>query len=541
MNQPLSRRKVIQASAAVAAAGYFGFSARSYANIVGSNDDVTVGVIGFKSRGNSHIDAYSKMKGVRLIALSDVDKDVLARGVARLEKGPATKPSAPKGPTTKPVAKADRKEMQGKPEDGGASGAAAGPATKPATKILAYPDLRKMLDNKDIDAITTATPNHWHSLIVVWGCQAGKDVYVEKPVSHNVWEGRKAVEAARKYNKIVQTGTQARANSALGEAYKWVREGGLGKVKVSRGLCYKRRATIGLTEGPQAVPEGVDYDLWLGPAAKEAPHRKQFHYDWHWQWAYGNGDLGNQGIHQMDTARWALNKMHLAPNVLSIGGRFGYKDDGETPNTQIVIQDYGDDEPLLIFEVRGLPKEAGSGLMDKYLGQSVGTVVECENGYLVDSGYSSSPTAFDWKGKQIRKFTPDARKDDPAMRSDHFANFIACVRSRKLDELNADILEGHLSSALCHTGNISYQLGEKVKSKDIRDALKDSPAGLQTYSRFRDHLEDNEVNLISDNAVLGAALTMDPKTEKFTGEHAEKANKLATRAYRAPFVVPESV
>lgn len=531
MNQPLSRRRVIQASAAVAAAGYFGFSARSYGNIIGSNDDVRVGVIGFKSRGNSHIDAYTKMKGVRLVGLCDVDKDVLAKGLARVEKG--SKPTTPKSPTTKPVAKAERQEMQGKPED------AAGPATKPATKVEGYTDLRRMLDNKEIDAITTATPNHWHSLIVVWGCQAGKDVYVEKPVSHNVWEGRKAVEAARKYNKIVQTGTQARANSALGEAYKWVREGGLGKVKVSRGLCYKRRASIGLTEGDQPVPEGVDYDLWLGPAAKAAPQRKQFHYDWHWQWAYGNGDLGNQGIHQMDTARWAINKMELAPRVLSIGGRFGYKDDGETPNTQMVIQDYGD--VLLIFEVRGLPKEAGAGLMDKYLGQSVGTVVECENGYLVDQGYTSSPTAFDWKGKQIRKFTPDKREDDPAMRSDHFGNFIACVRSRKVDELNADILEGHLSSALCHTGNISYQLGEQVKSKEIRDVLKGTPAALETFSRFRDHLEDNEVNLLSDNAVLGASLTMDPKTEKFTGDNAEKANKLLTRAYRAPFVVPESV
>ncbi|QOV92505.1 Gfo/Idh/MocA family oxidoreductase [Humisphaera borealis] len=423
--------------------------------------------------------------------------------------------------------------MQGKPEE------AAAPTTKPATKIEGYADLRKMLDNKDIDAISTATPNHWHSLIVVWGCQAGKDVYVEKPISHNVWEGRQAVAAARKYNRIVQAGTQARANDALGAAYKWIQEGGMGKIKVARGLCYKRRATIGLTEGPQEVPASVDYDLWSGPAAKEAPHRKQFHYDWHWQWAYGNGDLGNQGIHQMDTARWALGKNTLAPSVLSIGGRFGYKDDGETPNSQIVIQDYGDS--LLIFEVRGLPKESGSGLMDKYRGQSVGTVVECEGGYLTDQGYTSSPMAYDYSGKLIKKFTMSKEKDDPAMKSDHFGNWIAAVRSRKQEDLNADILEGHLSSALCHTGNISYRLGEKVKSKEIREVLKDNPAALETFSRFRDHLEDNEVSLMSDNAVLGAALTMDVKTEKFTGDNAEKANKFLTREYRKPFVVPESV
>jgi hypothetical protein len=288
---------------------------------------------------------------------------------------------------------------------------------------------------------------------------------------------------------------------ALKAAYEWIQAGNLGKINVARGLCYKRRGTIGKVDGPQEPPKGVNHDLWTGPAALEPVRRKQYHYDWHWQWNCGNGDLGNQGIHQMDTARWALGKMHLAPAVLSVGGRFGYEDDGETPNTQFVIQDYGD--CMLIFEVRGLEKEPGSGSMDKYKGQSVGTVVECDDGYLVDTGYTSSPIAFDWNNKQVKKFNREKGEHDEDGQGGHIANFVKAVRSRKVEDLNADILEGHLSSALCHTGNISYRLGQQAKPREIREALKDNKAGLETYHRFRDHLEDNEVSLMKDQAVLG--------------------------------------
>ena len=541
MSQPLSRRNVLKSSAAVAAAASLsGFTARSYGNIVGSNDAIRMAVIGFNSRGNSHIDAFSKMKGVRLIALCDADEAVLSKGVKKLEAGPekkpkpATRPSTrPTGASTKPVARA-RAEMVG-PED---AHPATAPSSRPATKIHAFTDLRRVLDSKEIDAISTATPNHWHSLIVVWGCQAGKDVYVEKPVSHNVWEGSQAVAAARKYGRIVQAGTQSRSNMALKAAYEWVQGGGLGKILVSRGLCYKRRASIGqLAEGKNPVPKSVDFDLWTGPAAKEEIHRKNLHYDWHWQWNCGNGDLGNQGIHQMDTARWALGKNELAPRVLSIGGRFGYKDDGETPNTQFVVQDYGDS--LLIFEVRGLPKESGGGLMDKYKGQSVGTVVECEGGYLTDTGYTSSPVAYDKDGKQIKKFTL-ADVEGGEDNGGHFENFIAAVRSRDVKTLHADIKEGHLSSALCHTGNVSYRLGKPVASSEIEGAIKDNKAAAETWDRFKEHLASNEVELKDDTkAVLGAFLEMDPKTERFTNN--DKANEMLTRPYRAPFVVPKEV
>jgi predicted dehydrogenase len=447
----------------------------------------------------------------------------------------SAKPKPTTKPTTKPVAAASvRQEMAGEPEE----------VSKPKQKVQGFVDLRRVMDSKEIDVVSTATPNHWHSLITVWGCQAGKDVYVEKPVSHNVWEGRKAVEAARKYNRIVQTGTQSRSNMALKEAYEWVRANNLGKIKVARGLCYKRRGSIGKVEGELKVPETINYDLWAGPSPAEAVKRKNFHYDWHWQWAQGNGDLGNQGIHQMDTARWALGKMELSPRVLSIGGRFGYEDDGETPNTQFVIHDYGDVQ--LIFEVRGLPKEGGSAIMDKYKGQSVGTVIECEGGYLVDAGYTSSPMAYDWDGKLIKKFSLDKKKEEGEQAANdgnggHFGNFIKAVRSRKVEDLNADILEGHLSSALCHTGNISYRLGKTVGQEEVTATLKENKAAAETFEHFVEHLDKNKVSLKETKPVLGAFLQMDPKTEKFVGDHADVANKMLSRAYRAPFVVPENV
>jgi predicted dehydrogenase len=385
-------------------------------------------------------------------------------------------------------------------------------------------DVRKLLDNKDIDVITTATPNHWHALITVWACQAGKDVYVEKPVSHNVWEGRQAVLAARRHNCIVQSGTQSRSNEALQEALAWVRAGNLGKIKIARGLCYKRRQSIGKADGPQPIPPNIDYDLWCGPAPKGPLMRQRLHYDWHWVWPTGNGDLGNQGIHQMDVARWALGTPALSPRVFSIGGRLGYVDDGETANTQMVIHDYGDS--LLIFEVRGLPAKTGAEAMDKYRGQGVGHVVECEGGYL------SGTTAYDKDGKEIRQFKGKGEED-------HFANFIKAVRSRKLEDLNADILEGHLSSALCHTGNISYRLGLQAEPDEIQATLKGDNAALETLARMEEHLAANGVDLKQCKLTIGPALRMDPKQERFIGN--DKANQLLTRDYRVPFVVPKEV
>ncbi len=450
----------------------------SWSQIAGANEDIRVAVVGFHGQGKSHISGFRKMKGVRVVALCDVDQNVL---------------------------EAQAKGFKDENEP-----------------IKTYTDVRKLLENKEIDAISTATPNHWHALVSIWAIQAGKDVYVEKPVSHNVSEGRKIVEAARKYNRIVQTGTQSRSSHALREAFAWIKEGNLGKIKVSRGLCYKPRPSIGKVNGEQPIPESVDYDLWCGPAAKLPLMRRQLHYDWHWVWNTGCGDIGNQGIHQMDIARWALGKPELSPRILSVGGRLGYADDGETPNTLFTIHDYGDS--LLIFEVRGLPAKAGTKEMDKYRGQSVGHVIECEGGYLAGT------VAHDKDGKQIKSFKGG---------EDHKSNFIKAVRSRKVNDLNADILEGHLSSALCHTSNISYRLGEQASQDEINEALKSDAAGLETLARFEEHLAANNVKLDLTKATLGQFLEMDGKAEKFI--HNAKADALLTREYRKPFVVPETV
>src|SRR5947207_2371939 len=342
----ISRRSFLQTSVAGAAA--WSLSPRSWSQVVGANEHIRVAVVGINGRGASHIDEFSKIKGARVVALCDVDRDVLHRRAEKLEG------------------------------------------------VEKYSDVRKLLENKDIDAISTATPNHWHSLITIWACQAGKDVYVEKPVSHNVFEGRQCVEAARKYNRIVQAGTQGRSNGAQREAFAWIKEGHLGKIKIARGLCYKRRPSIGKVDAPQPIPSQIDYDLWCGPALKLPLTRKKLHYDWHWVWNTGCGDIGNQGIHEMDKSRWALGKMELPPKIFSIGGRLGYVDDGETANTQMAVFDYGD--VLLIFEVRGLPSKSGSSGMDKYRGESVGQVIECEGGYV------SGVTAYDNNDKSIQKF-----------------------------------------------------------------------------------------------------------------------------------------
>jgi len=449
----------------------------------GANSDIRFAVVGFHGRGMSHIQGLREVEGTRLVALCDVDSNILDREVKKYR---------------------DLGEQ-----------------------IEGYTDIRRLLENNDIDVVSFATPNHWHALGAIWAMQAGKDVYVEKPVSHNVWEGRRIVEVARQLNRIVQTGTQSRSSSGIREGIAYIREGQVGKILRARGFCYKRRPSIGKVDGPQPIPPGIDYDLWCGPAPKEPLMRKRLHYDWHWVWPTGNGDLGNQGIHQMDMCRWALGETALSPRVLGIGGRLGYVDDGTTPNTMVVFHDYPT-APIL-FEVRGLPTKAGSNDMDKYRGVSIGAIVDCEGGSLVISGYTGS-VVLDKDGAQLKKFTGA---------SSHFANFIDAVRSRKVSDLNADILEGHLSSALCHTGNISYRLGKKRSPERIDDAVKADKELADAIGRMEEHLAANNVDLKKTSATLGMVLKMDPQTERFSGNR--KANKLLTRDYRKPFVVPAKV
>ena len=449
----------------------------------GANSDIRFAVVGFGGRGMSHIQGLREVEGTRMVALCDVDSKILDREVKKYR---------------------DLGE-----------------------KIESYTDIRKLLENKDIDVVSFATPNHWHSLGAIWAMQAGKDVYVEKPVSHNVWEGRRVVEVARQLNRIVQTGTQSRSSSGITEGIQWVREGHIGKILRARGLCYKRRPSIGKVDGPQPIPPGIDYDLWCGPAPKGPLMRKKLHYDWHWVWPTGNGDLGNQGIHQMDMGRWALGEMALSPRVLSVGGRLGYVDDGTTPNTIIVFHDYP--TAPLIFEVRGLPANAEAKEMDKYRGVSIGVVVDCEGGSMVISDYTGAKV-LDKDGAEIKRFKGS---------SSHFANFIDAVRSRKPSDLHADILEGHLSSALCHTGNISYRLGKTQSPEEMREAVKSNKDLAEALGRMEEHLAANNVDLKKTPATLGTVLKMNPQIERFIDN--AQADQMLTRDYRKPFVVPAKV
>jgi len=476
----VNRRSFIRSTALTAAAA--SLPARSWARILGANDDIRAAVVGFNGRGRDHLRGLSGLPGVRITALCDVDSRILEAEVKRFKD-------------------------KNQPVEG-------------------FTDMRKLLECKDVDVVTFATPNHWHSLGAIWAIQAGKDVYLEKPVSHNVSEGRRVVEFARKHNRIVQVGTQSRSSlTGIKEAVAWVRAGNLGKILVSRGLCYKRRDSIDKVDGPQPIPSEIDYELWCGPALKLPLTRKRLHYDWHWVWNTGNGDLGNQGIHEMDVARWFLGVNELAPRVFSVGGRVGYIDDGETPNTQVIFQDYP--TAPLIFEVRGLPSKTGAREMDSYKGAGVGNVVECEGGYVTVPNYTSA-VAFDNNGQQIKDFKGS---------ESHYANFIKAVRSRKHTDLNADILEGHLSSALCHTGNISYLLGSQKSPDEIREAIKGNKDTAEAFGRMGEHLAANGVDVAKDKLTLGLMLKMGPKTERFIGN--AKANELLTRPYRPGFAVPD--
>ncbi|MEZ6197902.1 MAG: Gfo/Idh/MocA family oxidoreductase [Planctomycetota bacterium] len=448
------------------------------------NEALRVAVIGIRSRGRDHIGGLHRLKDVEVVAVCDADRAFLDREVAAF---------------------AARGE-----------------------KLAAETDYRRLLERKDLDAITIATPNHWHALMAIEACRAGKHVYVEKPVSHNVREGRALVAAARASKRCVQAGTQIRSNPAIAEAVEFVRSGALGAVTVARGLCYKPRRPIGKVERAPEPPATVDLDLWCGPAAKAAPRRAQFHYDWHWVWDTGNGDLGNQGIHQIDICRRFLGDPALPSSVRSVGGRFGDTDDGETPNTQIIR--FAQGPAPILFEVRGLPRDAaeraGKWTMDDFDGARIGAVIHCERGRVVVDGYASA-RALDAEGKEIRRFRGGG---------DHYANFVDAIRADDPARLNGDVEQGHLSSALCHLGAISHRLGAAASPEEIVKALGRDAALSEAEARQRGHLAANGIDLAKTPLTLGPELAIDPGTE--TIRNREDAAPLLTRAYRKPFVLP---
>ena len=410
----------------------------SKSGILGSNDAVHVAVIGMHNNGNQHIQMFNEIPGVRVAALCDVDQEVLG-----LEK----------------------KNFDERNE-----------------KVQCYRNVRKVLDNKAIDAIVVATPNHWHGLMTIWACQAAKDVYVEKPLSHNISEGEKMVQAARKYNRIVQTGTQRRSCEGIQQAVKYIQEGKLGKIKLIHCLCLGRRESLDHVDGPQSTPPGVDYNLWCGPSPLTSLMRKNLHYDWHWYWPTGGGDSANNGIHFVDLCRWFLNGKTLPRRTISFGGRFAWDDNADTPNTQTCICDY----PIapIVFELRNLPRKKRDPASDHYRGVRMGMVIECENGYF--SGGMGGGRAYDHEKQVIEKFIGDDGRW-------HQANFIKAVRSRKVSDLNADVLEGHLSTTLCNLANISYRVGMISEQEHIRKVHQEDDLFMRMYDRFAGHITANEI------------------------------------------------
>ena len=410
------------------------------------NDTVRVACVGIRGQGNDHIHQYSRMPNVEIAALCDVDENILNQRMEQVVASGKKKPAP-------------------------------------------YTDVRKLLEDKSIDVISIATPNHWHSLIGIWACQAGKDVYVEKPCSHNIFEGRQLVAAAQKYNRIVQHGTNSRSGLAVREAVDKMRQGIIGDVYMARGLSFKWRDTIG-HKPEEAVPAGVHYDLWTGPAPMHAFTRNRFHYNWHWFWDYGNGDIGNQGIHEMDIARWGLG-VQYPTRVSAMGGHFMFDDDQQTPNTMVANFEFneGGKKKFLVFEVRHwiTNHEAGIGEGVKHKDpNTVGNIFYGSKGYLAIDGYGQYKT---WLGRDQE---PGPARNEGG---NNWVNFIEAVRSRKQSDLNAPIEEGYMSTVLVHLANISYRLGRTLEFDAEHLACKGDP----------------------------------------------EATAMFTRQYRAPFVVPEKV
>lgn len=394
-------------------------------------------------------------------------------------------------------------------------------------------DYRELLDRDDIDAVTIATPNHTHSLIGIAAIEAGKHLYVEKPVSHNVWEGRQLVAMAEKSGLVCQCGTQSRSSQALQEAVAWVQGGGLGKIQYALGTCYKPRPSIGKLDQPLRIPDSVNYDLWCGPAEKQELYRPKLHYDWHWDFNTGSGDTGNQGIHQMDVARWFLGYDTLAPRTISFGGRLGYEDAGNTPNSQVVYHDYPD--APLIFETRGLPrsKEAQQDWgrsMDSYRGSRIAVLVQCEGGHVIADASYSRVTAYDRDGQQVKQFRGGG---------DHFRNWFDAAVAGDPSRLNAPVRDGHLSSALCHVGNVSHRIGQTATAGDIAESIEANPLLSQSFDRLATHLRANDVDVDSSPGALTAGewVAVDAETEQFVDNAA--AAKLWKRAGRDEFQVPD--
>lgn len=448
----------------------------------GPNEKIRVAVIGVNGQGGGHLSEWMANRDCEIVAICDCDPNAFSKHEKRFREKNYRLPEYEQ-------------------------------------------DVRRLLERQDIDAVSIATPNHWHALMSVWAMQSGKDVYVEKPCSHNVDEGRVITQWARKLGRMCQMGVQSRSMPGMRQTIEFVRGGGVGPVKVAHALCYKRRKSIGLVDTPVPLPEGIDFDLWAGPAPAERPIRERLHYDWHWNHLTGNGDLGNQNPHELDKARWGLGQQSLPKRVVSLGGRLGYVDNGDVANSQLTIFQW--DDCLLISDVRGLEIKTPV-TFDLAAGPlRVGNIWWGTEGYVVAPSYTSG-AAFDYDGKQLGAWSGGSYQH-------HFANFVKAIKSRRHEDLHLDIEDGHLSSSLAHLGNVSWALGGSVEPGTPLPLAADERHVRDTLASFTAHLAENDVAYDVTPLSLGRLLTIDPSTERSDDP---EANQLFSRDYRKGFELP---
>lgn len=401
--------------------------AASATRVMGANDRIRMGIVGLGGRGSAHLGFYVRIPDCEVAALCDVNQAARERAQARLLKA---------------------SQRKGKE----------------------YADMRELFADKEVDAVSIATPNHWHALSTIWACEAGKDVYVEKPATHNIYEGWRMVEVARKTNRMVQVGMQSRSTPHKIKAMQLLKEGVIGDLYMAKALCFKRRKSIGKTPA-EPVPPGLDWDKFLGPAPMRPYTKNRFAYNWHWFWDTGNGDIGNQGVHEFDVARWGLGEVGMPRTAVSTGGKYVYDDDQETPNTQLATLDYG--KMQLLFEVRGLLTGPEGGLPVRG-GNFIGNLFYGSDGWMWVDGRGFQV----YKGENNEKVIDEQSSREEDGSTLHMKNFLEACRSRDYRKLTADIEVGAISAALCHLANISYRTGRKLewdnaKKKFVRDPEAD--------------------------------------------------------------------
>ena len=475
---PTTRRTFLRHSLAASSAAALPAAAAS--RVLGANDEIRVGVVGLGGRGaKSHAPRMQSQPGVRVVAVCDPDRGRMGQCAADLAK---------------------RYKLE----------------------VDQYTDVRKLLDRGDVDVVSNATQNYWHGLSTILACQAGKHVYVEKPLSHYIWEGRQMVNAARKHGRIVQTGTQRRSQKSVIDAIRWVRAGNLGRIKYITAFANKLRGSIGKRTTPLPIAETVDYELWCGPAKKLALYRNRLQYDCSFVWNTGDGESCNQGVHEIDMARWCLGVTELPRRVMSIGGRFLWDDAADVPNTQIIYYDFP--QAPILYEVHNMTAARGEKSMPTFRGQRTGICVQCEGGHVnIPAGQ-----AFDKAGRRIKTFSGG---------EDHFQNFIRAVRSGRREDLSADVAVGHLSTAITHVGNISYRLGRKATRKQMRRQVEGIEVWEAMFDRLMVYLKGWQIDTDAATVTLGPWLEIDAKSETFKNNRA--ANDLARGHYREPFAVPD--